>query len=184
MKKSALIISSLLLVVLVVGVGQVGAEVKILNAATTAVKRPIVATKAANIKEQVVNRLKQSVDSRLSVFKRMITKIEALFPKLDTRIAKAKQAGQNTTEAEKLMADARAKIADAKAQLVKIEAKKGTANDKTSLKEVNGLFQLARKDIHQVITDVSQVIKSLKGFNSATSSGKNPQTEGTSPASR
>jgi len=58
--------------------------------------------------------------------------------------------------------------------LASIESKKGVAIDKAGFQEIQRLLQGIRQDLHVIRQDASKIISILKGFNSATSEGKNP----------
>jgi len=107
-----------------------------------------------------------------------------LLDKLQIRISKAQAAGKDVTEINKTMDDARAKLADARNKLAEAKTKIDVSTIKTEFKTVQDLFKVVKKDLHDVRVDASKIIRALKGFNSATSSGKNPQAEGTSPGTK
>lgn len=146
--------------------------------------------KRENIKEKVEERkedrtemIRKSVGVRVDIHKRAIHKAEKLLEKLQARIDRAKEAGKDVSEAERLMGDATNRLAQAKAKLESIESKKGTAIDKSGFQEIHQLFQGMREDLHEIRKDASKIISTLRGFNSATSSGQNPQKDGTGSAS-
>lgn len=147
-------------------------------------KRENVIAKAEDKKVDKVERVRKAAIVRYDVHKKAIEKAEKLLGKLQVRIDSAKQAGKDVSEAERLMADAKTKLGSAKAKLASIEGKKGTAMDKAGFQEIQRLLQGIRQDLHVVRQDAAKMISILKGFNSATSEGKNPQKEGTPPASQ
>lgn len=135
-------------------------------------------------KENVVERVRKSVISRFDVFTRTVRKAEILLEKIEVRITKAREAGKNTNEAEKLLGEAKTKLADAKTKLTAIKDKKDIAINRAGFLEIHNQFKAIGDDLHQVRIKASRIISILKGFNSATSEGKNPQKEGTTPGTK
>lgn len=130
---------------------------------------------STSAKVKVVERVRNSVGVRWNVFNKAVEKTVVLLDKLQARIDSAKGAGKDTKEAEGSIVDARAKLDNIKTKLTEIESLKGTAVDKTTFLEIQGKFKEIQRDLHIIRVDASKIIRILKGFNSATSSGKNPQ---------
>lgn len=126
-------------------------------------------------KETIVERVRQSVKARWEAYKKAIARTDALLDKLQIRIDRAKEAGEDIAEMETLMADARENLAAASEKLAEIESQKGEDVNKASFLEIHNLFRAITKDLHAVRVDAAKIISLLKSFNSATSNGKNPQ---------
>ena len=129
-------------------------------------------------------RVKNSIQVREGVFARAVSLVERILDRLQMRIDKAKEAGKDVTQMAGLMSDARAKLADAKTRLEGIKSKRGTVTDKSGFKDLQTEFQAIRRDIHGARENAARIIRELKGFNSATSSGKNSQNSTTSAVSQ
>ena len=123
-------------------------------------------------KEQTQNRIRQSLTARFNNHKKAITRAEILLDKLQLRMDKAKAAGQDTTQMEALMVDARSKLTDAKTKLADIEAKKGTAVDKAGFQAIMEELKAINKDLQGIKEDASKIIKILKSYNSSPESTK------------
>lgn len=134
-------------------------------------------------REKKVVKVRVSIANRVRNHERLINQTENLLSKLQVRIDKAKAAGKDTTEMEKLMADAKLKLADAKQKLSEIDTHKTVTTDKAGFEALQKKFKVVWDDLKAVKEDASKIIRTLKGFNSATSEGKNPQKEGTKSGS-
>lgn len=135
-------------------------------------------------KENKVQRAQNAALSRVMELGRAVTRAEGLLKRLQTRIDKAKAAGKDTKEMESLMADAKAKLEAVKTKLSTAEGKIKDADTKAEFGELHNSFKSIKDDLHIVRKDASQIVRLLKGFNSATSQGQNPQREGTTPAKK
>ena len=135
-------------------------------------------------KENKVQRAQNAALSRVKELGRAVTRAEGLLKRIQIRIDKAKAAGKDTTEMESLMADARVKLAAAKTKLSTAEGKIKDADTKAEFADLHQSFKSIKDDLHTVRKDASSIIRLLKGFNSATSQGQNPQKEGTTPGKK
>lgn len=134
-----------------------------------------VSTKAANLEDQRtqnITRVRASVNARWNAYNKLIKSSGQLLDKLQIRIDKAKAAGQNTTNAEAAMTDARTKLADAKLKMDGLKSLVGVAMDKNSFKDVQKKFQDVHKDLNMVRQDAAKIISNLKSFNSSTKSAE------------
>lgn len=150
---------------------------------------PKIASKAAERVEKIENRIegldkvrsglvlrvRHATGVRWGVLNKAIERSEDLLAKLQIRIEKAKAAGKDVTEAESLMVDAKKSLEDAKAKLEDIESKKDEAINKETFLEIQTQFKAINQNLHTIRINASKIIRILKGFNSATSSGNNPQ---------
>ncbi len=130
---------------------------------------------STNTKEQVLARIRKSIEARWNNHQKAITRAEVLLTKLQTRIDSAKSAGKDVTEMTNLMTDAKTKLADAKTKLGNISSKKGTAVDKAGYFAIAQDFLAINQDLRIISHDAAKIISSLKGYNrspEATSSAK------------
>jgi len=132
-----------------------------------------VATGQARIRQKIVERVRNVVGVRFNVFERALNRCEILLDKLQIRIDKAGAGDKDTAEAVSLMDDARSKLDDAKAKLADIQGKKGEVVDKVEFQDIKDKLQAVHKDLNIIRQDGSKIIRILKSFNSATSSGQN-----------
>lgn len=147
-----------------------------------------VSTKVAELENQKIKnieRVRVSVKARGEAYSKLIIRSEILLDKLQIRINAAKVVGKDTKNAESAMTDARAKLADAKIKMDEVKNLAGTAMDKQSFKDVQKKLQFIHKDLNIVRQDASKIIRSLKEFNSSTSSAKkNERKSATTSAER
>lgn len=136
-------------------------------------------TKPANLenqKSQNVIRVRAAIGARWNAYDKLVRLSGQLLDKLQIRIGMAKASGQNTTESENAMVDARAKLADAKTQLDGLKSLVGTATNKNTFMDAQKKFQAIHKDLNIVRQDASKIIRNLKSFNSSKTSTSSATT--------
>lgn len=143
----------------------------------------------SNVAERREERVENKVDlarkitsKHVDVLARVATAEGKLLDKLQIRIDKASAAGKDVGSASATMTDARVKLADANTKIADLKTKIAAAKTRADFQAIQAGFKVVRDDLIAVKQDASKIIRVLKGFNSATSSGKNPQAEGTSPS--
>lgn len=136
------------------------------------------------VRRQAVERVRKALLAHWNVLNKAVERVDKLLGKLQLRIDKAKVAGKDTSEAEKLMAEAKEKLAQAKENLAEIKELKENSVTKDEFTTIRGQIKEIWQDLQVVKQNAAKIIRILKGFNSATSSGQNPQREGTSPGLR
>lgn len=112
------------------------------------------------------------VDRYIEHLDKLVDKSEALLDKIQTKIVRAKAAGKDVIETERLMTDARAKLASAQNRLNDLEKMKSEAKTRTDFIKIRDQFKLVKDDLKAVRKDVSEIIQILKGFNSNPASNK------------
>lgn len=144
------------------------------------VKANIQERKVENIEDKIERARKVSL-KHVNVLSRVATAEGKLLDKLQIRIDKASGAGKDMSTASAAMTDARSKLTSANNKIADLKTKIAAAKTRADFQAIQVSFKSVRDDLIAVKQDASKIIRVLKGFNSATSSGKNPQAEGTSP---
>ncbi len=110
-----------------------------------------------------MEKVKNSIISIFDSYSKLTFRAGELLDKLQTRIDKAKAAGNNVTSAETAMKDAKARLADANNILSNLKAKKDTAVDKTTFQSLRKQLQTVHKDLNAVRLDGAKIISVLTG---------------------
>lgn len=117
----------------------------------------------------------------------LLTKLNALETKLETRIAEAKTAGNDVAALETALAEMKTKLADAKTQsdnavstVTSLEPA-GYPGNKGSLQTALGLLKTARADIVTAKQDAKTIVNGLKAIKTPTPTASTAEPE-TSPA--
>jgi hypothetical protein len=111
---------------------------------------------------QRVTALKAVVDRYTTHLEKVIDRSENLLDKVQTRTVKAKAAGENTVELERLMNESRARIASAEGKLNEIEEMKTTATTKANFTSIRDRFKSVKIDLQLVRKNTAEMIKALK----------------------
>jgi Mg2+ and Co2+ transporter CorA len=119
-------------------------------------------------------RIKAHVDAMIDRFTKAIEWLEKVTQRIESRIAKLKGEGADTSVSEKHVTDAKAQIVKAKEAIAKLPAAVDEALENTTLRgafaEVRTLVKDARDAIKSAHNLLVQAIRNLKpGFNRATS---------------
>lgn len=126
-------------------------------------------------KKKVVERVRYALVAHWNVLSKAIERSESLLGKLQERINKAEAAGKDVTEAKKLMAEANERLTHAKVSLAKMNELKNNSITKDEFITLRDQMKGIKEDLQVIRKDAAKIISILKGFNSATSSGQNPQ---------
>ncbi len=118
-------------------------------------------------KETIEARIRTHADWMTKRFNAAIVRLEKLGGRIDSRIAKIKAEGGNTSEAEASMKIARAEINEAKSGVLKIESEltlalSTTTLTKDSFKGLKALAETIKEDVRASHSAMTKAIKSLK----------------------
>ncbi len=177
------IINTLLVVVLLSAGSVAYAETGRVNASATSTN----ARSSQSIKDILLNRRDHRWSKMVDRIEKAITWEDSLVARINSRIAKVKTAGGNTTDAEKFVSDATVQLDAAKTGLENLKAlaadaiTKEDAGDKTAdLKNDLIAMRKAVNDIkknlieaHRLLQKVVGNLRGLSGLNNASSTKSN-----------
>jgi exonuclease VII small subunit len=117
-------------------------------------------------------RLKKHIDQMIRKFNAAVERLEKLTQRIESRIAKLKAEGQNTTEAEGLVAQAKVQISLAKTDIANlpgaIESALSTTAPSTTpkilLREAQSLVEKIRKELTEAHSLLVKAITKIKGL--------------------
>jgi len=131
--------------------------------------------KQESIRADVKERVRKSLEARYDVYDRAIARTGALLDKLQERVDKAREAGEDVSGIESNMAEAKAALDNTKVLLAEIKDNKDLELDKDGYQTVNNLYHESRKELQTVRENATEVIKELKSYNSTTSQNSNSE---------
>lgn len=108
------------------------------------------------------------VDQMVKRFNTAVDRLTKIADRIDSRIAKIKATGKDTSSAEKLVADARAKIEQAKGDIVKIPGLVtdgiATTTPKEKFGSLRSTAETIRKELEGAQSSLTKAVKVLRGL--------------------